>query len=314
MEMSRPDDSEMEDFFVMEDGLPAPKWDLAATWIGSQCETEKDQFLLWNDFLRMWLCQLAPALGPEYEWGESGNFLAMGWRSDGLIAPALNLAERCGSLLLNVMDGVAGVSIPGKQVILLLRSPEDYYRYISLIYPEGNHTSSMGVHIREGYAHIAILGKKMEFVESIVAHELTHAFFHHLDLPRWLDEGLAQMFEHDVTGKSQLIVDSEMAKRHKKFWSKHGLDGFWDGEFFQRPGKTTELCYQLAEILVRLLVEQSRPRWFGWVKEPQIRFRAFLKNARYQDAGQGSANEHLGLDLGDLAGQYLGPGSWSPSL
>lgn len=313
MKMSRPDDCDMDDFFVFTDSLPVPKWDLANTWIESRGETEKELYLLWNDFLRRWLVLLAPALGDKYEWGESGNFLALGWGPDGLIAPTLDLAERCGLVLLDAMKGVTEVSLPGKQVFLLLRSPEDYYRYISLFFPEGNHTSSVGLHIGEGYSHIVILGKKMEFVDSTVAHELTHAFFHHLNLPRWLDEGLAQMFEHDVTGKSNRLVDSSMAQRHKKYWGKKGLDGFWDGESFNRPGDSTNFCYELAEILVRLLVERSRPRWFGWVKEPQIRFRAFLKNARFEDGGQESAVENLGLDLGDLAGQFLGEGTWSPS-
>jgi hypothetical protein len=135
---------------------------------------------------------------------------------------------------------------------------------------------------------------------------------YHLSMPQWLEEGLAQMFEHDVTGSSPLEVDAEMARRQKRYWGRCGLDGFWRGEVFSRRGKVQELSYQLAEILVRLLVEEGRPRWFGRVREPQRRLLAFLREASMSDCGEAACREHLGVALSDLAARFLGPGSWSP--
>jgi hypothetical protein len=202
----------------------------------------------------------------------------------------------------------------GKQVVMVLRNQDDYYRYISLYFPEGEHGGSAGVHIREGYPHVALHGKQMWALENTLAHELTHVSLHHLSMPQWLEEGLAQMFEHDMTGRSLLEVDAEMAGRHKQYWGKHGLCPFWRGEGFSRPGKVQELSYQLAEILVRLLVAESRPRWFGWVREPQRRFFAFLGGANVSDCGEAACREHLGFGLSDLAVKFLGPGSWSQDL
>lgn len=132
-------------------------------------------------------------------------------------------------------------------------------------------------------------------------------------MPQWLEEGLAQMFEHDMTGRQLLELDAESAGRHRRHWGAHGLDEFWSGEGFSRPGEVQELSYQLAEVLVRLLAEEARPRWFGWVREPRRRFLAFLRGAAAADCGEAACREHLGHGLADLAAKFLGPGSWSPN-
>jgi hypothetical protein len=216
--------------------------------------------------------------------------------------------------MLSVLSEVVDFKVPGKHVIVAIRTQEDYYRYISQYYEEGKYGGSAGVHIREGYPHVVIRGKQLWMLENTLSHELTHVALHHLSMPQWLEEGLAQMFEHDMTGRSLLMVDGEMAGKHKNCWGKYGLDEFWRGEGFSRPGKVQELSYQLAEILVRLLVAEARPQWFGWVRAPQQRFFAFLRQASATDCGEAASREHLQCGLGDLAARFLGPGSWSPCL
>lgn len=151
-------------------------------------------------------------------------------------------------------------------------------------------------------------------LENTLAHELIHASLHHRSMPQWLEEGFAQMFEHDMTGRSLLHVDGEMARRHKRYWRKHGLDEFWRGGGFSAPGRVQQLSYELAEILVRLLVDEARPRWFGFVREPQRRFFAFVRQADESDCGEAACREHLQYGLGDLAARFLGPGSRSPGM
>ena len=47
-------------------------------------------------------------------------------------------------------------------------------------------------------------GKELWILEDTLGHELTHVSLHHLSMPQWLEEGLAQMFEHNMTGRSLL--------------------------------------------------------------------------------------------------------------
>src|SRR5262249_29986025 len=150
--------------------------------------------------------------------------------------------------LQTILGSVAKFAAPGKQVAIAVNDDEEYYRYVSPFYSEGEYGGSSGLHIREGYPHIALHGNALWVLEDTYAHELTHAGLHHLSMPQWLEEGLAQMFGHDMTGRGQMQLTTETAATHKRYWGKKGLDAFWRGEGFSRPGKVQGLCYQLAEI------------------------------------------------------------------
>jgi hypothetical protein len=165
--------------------------------------------------------------------------------------------------------------------------------------------------IREGYPHIVFHGDDLTTLEHTVAHELTHAALSHLSLPAWIDEGLAQMFDHNMTG-TRFLLSQELAQQHQRFWRSHGLDPFWKGDGFTRPDKGQKLSYELAELLLRMLSEDYRPRWFGSDKRPQRRFIAFLLHATAADGGESAARKHLGIGLGELVSRFLGPGDWSP--
>jgi len=145
-----------------------------------------------------------------------------------------------------------------------------------------------------------------------LAHELTHAALSHLTLPLWLEEGLCQTFEHLLAGRVPLLLDGQLAARHKRYWNRRGLDEFWHGTGFAQPGKVQELSYQLAEVLLRLLIEESRPRLFGLVRRPRQRLLEFLRTADEEDCGAAACRESLQRELGDLAALFLGPGEWSP--
>src|SRR5262249_28509547 len=150
-----------------------------------------------------------------------------------------------------------------------------YYRYVSVFYPEGTHGGSGGVHVRDGYPHLVVLAPVHLQAAMTLAHEMTHASLAHLSLPAWVEEGLAQIFECQGGGRP-LLLDATEAARHKKYWARQSLEAFWRGEGFLRPGKVQKLSYQLAEVLLRLLFEEFRPRWFGWSKEPRRRLLDFF--------------------------------------
>jgi hypothetical protein len=298
---------------IWEEGVPHPQWDLIETRVASRADS-RDESSAWAEVGRQWLARLREALGPGYEAGETDHFLGVAPKGDVGAGPLLRFAEQCRSTLLSGLGGVADFSARGKQVVVALRTPDAYYRYISAFYPEGEHGGSAGVHIREGYPHVALRGEREWTLQNALAHELTHVSLHQLSMPPWLEEGLAQMFEHDMTGRSLLQLDAETAASHKRYWGKHGLDAFWRGEGFLRAGKVQKLSYELAEILVRLLVEEARPRWFGIVRGHQQRFFAFLRQARQADCGQEACRTCLGFGMDELAGRFLGPGNWSPAL
>jgi hypothetical protein len=295
-----------------QDGIPQPQWDLIETWIESHCDSD-GRPAAWTAILGQWLEQIGSVFGPDYEAAESDHFLALAPQQNAIVDKLLYIAERSRESLLSILGEVANFDILGKHVIIALQTRDEYYRYVSCFYPEGEHGGSAGIHIREGYPHVALFGKDFGVLENTLAHELTHVSLHHLSMPQWLEEGLAQMFEHDMTRRSLLTLDAEMAGRHKRYWHKHGLDAFWTGEGFSGTDKLQALSYQLAEIVVRFLVEDARPGWFGRGRERRQRFFAFLREASATDCGEAALREHLHLGLDELAARFLGSAAWSSS-
>lgn len=295
--------------FTWEENLPRPQWDILTTWVESRVDND-EQGEAWDEIVRQWFHTLADALDGDYCLHESDQFL--------LLAPSgsiggraiLALAKRTRAFLLHSLPGVIHAPGPGKLPLVILADGETYYQYVSVYYGEGHYGSSGGVCIREGYPHIVALGRDMAAVEHTIAHELAHACLTGLGLPLWIEEGLAQIAEHHVTGRGELLLNSDLARQHKRYWRKHGLEVFWRGIGFSRPGKVQELSYQLAETLVRLLCEDYRPQWFGLVRTRHKKLMAFLRDADELDCGQASAEKHLGYGLGTLAAKFLGPGDW----
>jgi hypothetical protein len=294
----------MPDAFAFEDGLPRPRWDRIEAWATAHEPAARRD--AWVAAVRHWLAALGDALGGGYGVVESGRFLVFAPESHGYCDQLLRCAGRCRIVLTSLLGDVAAFDDARKELIVALRSRSEYYSYICFYDPDGEHGESGGVHIREGHAHVALHGIHMQERERVLAHELTHVALHHLRMPQWIEEGLAQLAERSVTGREPLDVDEALALAHKRHWSEHGLEPFWRGDGFSAPDRLQQRCYELAGILVRLLVEDARPRWFGG-EERRARFLGFLRAARDADGGEAAAREHLGIGLGDLAGRFLGP-------
>jgi hypothetical protein len=94
----------------------------------------------------------------------------------------------------------------------------------------------------------------------------------------------------------------ELAERHFAFWTEKNIQSFWAGTSFFQPGEPNALSYSLAEVFLKLLTERAdRKAVF-----------AFLESARRDDAGQTAAMDILNVDLGAIAGTFLGEGNWRP--
>ena len=205
-------------------------------------------------------------------------------------------------------------------MIIAFSEEDDYYQYISGFYPEGEHPTSIGVHIHRGYSHVALLYDTELRAGQTIVHELTHHCLTHLPIPLWLNEGVAQHLQKTigeayvpsasqttttaywgmVSGWKPPLVWDELAERHFNFWYPKRVQMFWAGTSFSEPGDSVELSYSLAEILVHLLTQKGGD------------FLAFIRAAHADDAGQTAALDNLGCCLGEMVGTFLGPGDWRP--
>lgn len=294
-------------------GIPHPDWGLVETWIDKYAR-DGEAPAVWNDVLQGWLEELGGSLGNGFLVHESTSCFLLSDVSERTATLVLQRAEFFRGELLARLAGLANFDLPGKIVIIAPQWKLDYARYLSSLGIEGDIEGSAGMQIRDGYQRIAMYGETGDALDPTVAHEMTHLALHDRKMPQWIEEGIAQMVEHDLSGQNLLVVDGRMANRHKRYWREFGIDSFWYGEGFSTEGEVKVLSYQLAEILMRVLFEDHRPRWFGWDSSRVRKLIAFLKEARVEDAGEAAGRQHLGKGLQQIAGIFLGPGPWGVGM
>ena len=291
--------NEVDDAFHFEEGFFRPDWRAIRNAIHQKQGGLIDVNGAWIEAGRQWMLQLQSDLGGDYQVSESNRFFLVAPVDAEIRIKILNFAEKVLSQIREHLKNAAWNPKHGKHVILLFAEEDDYYQYISYFYPNGNHPRSGGCLIHKDYVHIAAPYDPLSLRQTL-AHELTHNCVVHLRLPLWLNEGLAQTFQHAVATMPHSLLDHDLRERHLAFWNETTVQGFWAGTSFRKPGESNQLSYSLAEIVIKLLAER------------QGNWSAFVQQANRADAGQTAAIECLGTDLGDVMATFLGPGDWRP--
>lgn len=298
------DEPTLADFLFGETDLPVPDWDRAAEWVQLYVD-EADQHAVWTELALQWLHLTNEHFQDRYQILETPHFLLFGFPEETRLQPLGRFAEECRRGLLRSLPGLAKFTAPGKLPILIFAGNEAYYSHVGDYHGDGEYGGSSGMHIRNRYDHVALAQLYKIDLFATMAHELTHAALSHLQMPLWLEEGLTQLFEHDL-GNKPFALDPKEVGEQKVFWRETGLEQFWSGTGFSSPGDVQKYSYQLAEILLRLLLTDYQPRWFGFDRTPVQTLMNFLRNAKRDDAGEAAAREYLGLSLEDIAAKSLG--------
>lgn len=279
--------------------LPRPRWPVIEAWIEAHLsESEREE--AWESVVQQWLETLAEALEGAYHLQRSARFRLLLPDDHSRAKSLLGRIELTLGRLEELLGELPAMRLPGPRVVLLFADIEAYYDHVKFFDPpEGEFGQTSGMCIRSGYPHIAISPGYPEWLDSVIAHELAHLCVQELGLPPWLNEGLAQLMETLVIGDTGALSDLEKLARAKQLWIEEGIQDFWWGFGFHKAGEIQNASYVLAEVLVNLLVNDHGAE-----------FGRFLREARAEDAGESAAREHLGLELGELATSFLGPGSW----
>ena len=291
--------------FDFVEGFSRPDWKSFRLWVAQVSKEENST--AWNVAVLKWLKQLASDLGGDSQIYRSEHFFSMSDIGAESASTLLVYAESARSAIVNALKAAAWTGYSGKHVLLIFSDIDDYFGYIAYYYPEGTHALSSGVCIRRDYVHVALPFVNSWSAEHTIAHELTHNLLAHLQIPTWLNEGLAVTAERLMSRQSlspasrqSFYVDQELANQHRAFWNEDSIQSFWAGRSVHIPGESNELSYSLAEIFVRLISESGN----GFVD--------FIQAADYRDAGQDAAIRILNCDLGEMAARFLGPGDWRP--
>lgn len=284
------------------EGLPIIDWEAALGW-GLQATSDEIAINAVQECKRGWLLHLRDALG--YTLHESEQAFVLSSLDDRAAHAMLEFIERTQRRLTATLDGVADLPTYERQILIVFHDEETYYRYVSHAYPEdGEFAFSSGMFLHARCPHFVTTHAEMQTVERVIAHEMTHASVSYLEIPLWLNEGLAVNVENRLMGKMRgLYTPAEMHEKHLAFWNRDTIQEFWSGRSFGRPDDGSMLSYDLAQILVEILAGH-------WEH-----FREFALEASYKDAGAAAARKHFDMDLGDSIASIFDQSSsdgWSP--
>lgn len=294
--------AELDGAFQFEDGFHRADWNAIGKWIDSNIG-RPDMDEAWNEAALLWAKKLRDDLGGNYFVIQSRRTVLLCDQPLETARRLLDFAGRTATTIKERLDTTAWSGAFGKDVALVFSDQDDYYQYLSHHTRDGEQATSGGVCIRTGYTHIALPWFDELTAANTIVHELIHNCLAHLPLPLWLNEGMAVTLEKAISPAARATVMwGELAERHFAFWTEDNIQSFWSGISFYEPGDPNELSYSLAEVFVKLLSERA--------EAPA--FRAFLEAAHRDDAGQRAAMDVLGVDLGGIAGTFLGDGNWRP--
>jgi hypothetical protein len=274
-----------------ENGFPMPDWDAVMTWLAT-IPGDKEQGVAWGQCELAWLQHLREALGEGYRLRVADQVALLSSKDDASARATLAFVNRARQRIVRTLEGVAEVPGWGYDVVVVFDDHDTYYRYAANHYPEdGEFALSSGMYLGGGCGHFVTVKDRLEAIEPVIVHELTHALLGHLPIPAWLNEGLAvnteQRFYPQASGAHRGGYEaSRQHARHQRFWGPAEIQQFWSGDSFHRPDEGNELSYDLA----RILTAQFAADW--------PRFRGFANMADSADGGAAAAREHLGLELG----------------
>ncbi len=255
-----------------------------------------------NALAATWLDAVGGALAQPHHRAESDHFMLLSTLAPRTARVLLDYLERSRKRVLATLPRIAQDSGHGKTVAIVFADEESYYRYVS------NYTRasaepeafSGGMFIDAGYGHFVFVQGPFETMEPVVVHELTHCLLRHLDIPAWLNEGLAVNVEHRFTPSRQRYRANEREYLFSRFWDASTIQEFWSGKSFLRADDGQPLSYELAKLLVQLLD-----------KDHDVLVR-YCAEAHRDDGGEQAAVAVLGSGLQELAAIVLGPGPWQP--
>ncbi len=260
---------------------------------------------------RAWLLHLRERMGPYAHLLESDRARILSTLEPYQARVMAEYLERTRMRIAGVLKQAVDTPGPEKIIALVFDSQEAYYRYVGLYYPEeGEFALSGGMFINGGCPHFVLVSADLSAMEPVIVHEMTHHAIAHLELPKWLDEGIAVNTEYRLAGARHSIYSArEMRQKHRHYWNAASIQAFWSGRAFDHTDDGQMLSYELA----RILVEQMALHWEA--------FCVFVRRARREDAGSSAARQAFSFDLGALAATLLevpdregwspDPASWS---
>ena len=287
-------------WFPPVDGLPRPDWDAIGDWLEDDVD-EADLPRAYDEVLTAWLERLGNALPEDYRVESSDHFVLLTAQDPRQSELLLAFAERARAKVEEGLRDMTERTAVGKDVIVVIEQEADFYRYASGYFPEeGEFAAMSGLFVPDAYGHFLLWNHDLEEMESVLAYHLAEAWLDTLPLPEWLARGLAITLESSILERDMEELDPGMKDAHLTYWGEEEIQAFWSGEAFGDVDGADLLSDSLALVLVTLMSEDPG------------RFKTFVREAHYEDAGESACETAYGQGLEVFVSGFLGEGQWAP--
>ncbi len=285
-------------------GIPILDFDALEKWASTAPTPEETRNAI-DLGRRAWLLYFRESLGASFTLTEIPGVWVLSPYPSRVAQAAARYIGNTAARIARLLPGLARFPAGERSILVVLDSQEDYYRYVANYYPdEGEFAFSGGMFINAGCPHFVAVVAELAQLEPVITHEMTHYSLAHLDLPLWLDEGIAVNSEDQLSSTHRHPQAAlELVAKHQVFWTASTIQEFWAGKSFHRTDEGNELSYDLARRIVDLIGRE----WDNFVR--------FASAAQRADGGAGAAHTELGMDLGELAAAALNMRAdprWSP--
>jgi len=286
--------------FPVLDRYPRPDWEKISEWIENNHAPE-DRHTIHDEIIINWFEEMLSVLPARYNIYESPDLILLTYYEQSDVILQINFINKVKSYIQSLGLSNKDREGYGSIVILQFDDPGLYLEYVYNFFPDGNFINSAGLCIREYLTHVVTSSGDYNDVEYTIAHELLHEQVTDLNLPLWIDEGLAEMVtEHIFPHYFDFNLDQ--AKEELIFFSfpVDNIQKFWGGKGFFESNESSAASYLLAHLMMKKICEQ-----FDNALE-------FILNAKIEDSGQSSALNYLETPLEELVSSFLGDGNWKP--
>jgi hypothetical protein len=276
----------------------------------------------WRALFQQWFTTLGPILQAHSEYAPNG--FRWVWHKDFILLSPLDqrrtevlarYCERSARHICRVIPGLAQMSKDGALPIIVFPDADTYGHYTAHFFADdeaGIASAGMFVLAQDddspalprttpsdiaGFGHFILLADEIDRAEPTLVHEMTHALLSHLDLPLWINEGIATAVERGIAlapADPAFVINrqQDLLRRHRQYWTESTKPSFWDGSAFQ-SGHSSELAYDMA---YRIVFELARD---------MPAFTAFAKAADPIDGGAQAAESIYGLAIDVLLDGHL---------
>ena len=288
--------------FTTNHGFSRPCWRVLLHVI-DRYHSPEEKLSAWTDVAAQWASRWKAELGKDFWIAQSGTFSLVSQLDRETAERTLQRANRFKEKISDVLGPVAWEDRPE---ILLVQIADEFLarRLDDAVSSSAEQTYTEQAADRGALTWILMGSRDETLMIYDLQSGLVWGCLSHLPLPRWVTAGVAiqlwRAFDVSAGQPPRELFDADLIPEHRSFWNETTIQSFWAGTCRTEYPDQSHLERELSQILIHLLSEKTAS------------LTDFLRCAHEYDAGKSAARVCLKIDLGELAGTFLGPGCWTP--